>query len=74
MCIVIAKDKWWITEGERKPTIECPQCGTGILGDAAPHGVHANGKVYASVVCQNPNCSFHHHIQLEGWDGGEILK
>ena len=72
MCIIISKDNWFIVEGETKPTIDCPKCGEGILGDAAPHGIRENGKVYNSVVCQNPNCNFHHYIQLEGWNGGEI--
>lgn len=72
MCVVIPRNKWWIVTGERKPFIECPYCGNGILGDTAPHGIHANGKVFASVVCQNPDCLFHQHIQLEGWAGGEI--
>ena len=72
--VVIARNKWYITAGERKPTIECPKCGCGILGDVATHGVYSNGNVYESVVCQNEQCDFHQHIQLEGWDGGAILK
>lgn len=72
MCIVIPRDKWDVITGEHKPFIECPRCGQGILGDTAPHGIRADGKVYRSVVCQNPNCDFHSYIKLEGWTGGEI--
>lgn len=72
MKVIIKKENWYICEGETKPMIECPKCGTGILGDSAPHGVRADGTIFASVVCQNPKCNFHSNVQLENWDGGEI--
>jgi len=72
LMLIIPKDKWYIVEGEIKPSIDCPVCGCGILGDVAPHGVKTNGEVYASVVCQNPYCTFHQHIKLQDWSGGEI--
>lgn len=72
MKVIIPKDKWFIAEGQTKPIIECPNCGAGILGDPAPHGIRKDGTVYASVVCQNARCTFHSHVQLEGWEGGEM--
>jgi hypothetical protein len=72
MKIIIPRENWFITEGERKPTISCPTCGGGLLGDNAPHGVDEDGTVHASVVCGHPGCSFHAMIQLEGWDKGLI--
>lgn len=71
---IIPRDKWGIVQGETKPFIECPVCGSGILGDGAMHGVHADGRVYESVICMEPNCKFHSHVMLEGWDGGEIPR
>lgn len=68
----IPKINWWIFSGETKPTIECPYCGGGLLGDSAPHGVRADGTVYNSVVCKHPGCNFHYHIKLEGWHGGIV--
>lgn len=72
MSVIIKKENWWICEGQTKPMIECPNCGSGILGDPAPHGIRADGSVYASVVCQNDKCNFHSYVKLEGWEGGDI--
>lgn len=69
---IIKKEHWWIAEGETKPGIECPVCGCGNLGDAAPHGVRADGTVFNSVVCQTTGCGFHEYIKLEGWPGTVI--
>jgi len=66
----IKRESWFICQDQVKPIIECPLCGAGLLGDTAPHGIHADGKVYNSVVCYK--CKFHDYVQLEGWNGGEI--
>ena len=70
--ILLGSEFWYITEGETKPTIECPNCGSGILGDNAPHEICENGDVNASVVCQEDDCNFHRMIRLEGWGGGYL--
>ncbi len=67
--ITITKNKWYIVEGETKPTIECPKCECNLLGDASPHGVKQNGEVFASVVC---TCGFHEFVTLQDWDKGII--
>lgn len=72
MAVIIKKENWFICEGQTKPIIECPYCGSGILGDPAPHGIRPDGSVYNSVVCQNEKCTFHAYVKLEGWDGGNI--
>lgn len=72
MRVIIDKDKWYLVQGEKKPSIECPMCGEGILGDNSPHEILDNGNVNASVVCQNIKCSFHRMINLESWDGGYV--
>jgi len=69
---IIPTDKWHFSAGMRFPIVECPNCGDGMLGDPAPHGIKESGEVYKSVVCQNENCNFHNHIILEGWNHGEI--
>lgn len=69
--VIIPKDKWSIVKGERKPIIECPSCGSGLLGDATIHGIKEDGTVYNSVVC---DCGFHEHVKLEGWEGGHIKR
>lgn len=73
MSVLIPREKWYIVEGERKPSIECPSCGCGILGDSAPHRILKDGSVKASTVCQNERCNFHAYVKLEEWDGGEIF-
>jgi hypothetical protein len=76
----IPRDKWHFQPDDKSspcskfPMIECPDCGSGILGDFAPHGIEESGRVYESVVCQNEGCNFHHHIRLEGWNHGAIPR
>jgi hypothetical protein len=74
MKVLIKRENWFIPEGGKKPIIICPKCGGGLLGDAAPHGIKANGDVYASVVCEHESykCNFHSYVTLEGWNGGDI--
>lgn len=81
--VTIPKDKWYIVQGERKPTIECPNCGGQLLGDCTIHGILETGQVYNSVVCMHTiktesgaikNCDFHEHVILEGWTGGQIKR
>ncbi len=74
MRVLIDEDKWYVVEGEKKPCIECPNCGGGLLGDNAPHSIDENGNVNASVVCTHKGCEFHANIQLIGWNGGYIPK
>ena len=73
MVVIIPKSKWYIVEGERKPSVECPKCGEGLIGDAAPHRIFADGTIKNSAVCQNPKCDFHSYIKLDEWTGGNII-
>lgn len=51
-------------EGIQSASFVCLECGTfGVLEE---HEIAADGTVSPSVVC--PNCSFHQHIKLDGWD------
>ena len=72
---IIPKENWHFhAESMKFPIVECPLCGSGMLGDVAPHGIHEDGRVYASVVCQEYNCQFHQMIKLEGWTFGAIAR
>lgn len=71
----IPREHWFkVDSGESHPLpiIDCPACGGGTLGPPAPNGIHADGVVYASVVCAHKGCTFHDFVTLEGWDGGEV--
>lgn len=68
--VIIKKESWYIIKGHKKPTIECPNCGVGLLGDPAPHRIYPDGTVKASVICYN--CQFHDFIKLEDWNGCKI--
>jgi hypothetical protein len=70
----IPRDKWIFSGDLKFPIVECPNCGDGMLGDFAPHGIHEDGRVYNSVVCQREGCDFHNHIKLEGWNFGAIPR
>lgn len=49
-------------------TFCCPKCGA--LGQLTSHEIGENGQVTPSVVCVNePDCSFHEYIRLDGWSG-----
>jgi len=74
MSVIIKKEDWTFAEGMKFPIIQCPSCGSGILGDTCPHGIHSDGSVYASVVCQNDECNFHSYVKLENWNNGEIKQ
>ncbi len=67
----IPKDNWYLLIGDKKPHIECPQCGGLLLGDRATHGIRQNGEVYNSVVCP---CGFHDYVTLQGYTGPEIIR
>ncbi len=69
--ITIKEDNWYIVIGDKKPSIECPDCGAGLLGDNAPHGIREDGVVFNSVVCP---CGFHDHVTIEGWTGGSYPR
>lgn len=72
---IIPKEDWHFhSESMKFPIVQCPLCGSGMLGDDAPHGIEASGRVYNSVVCQEDKCSFHQFIKLEGWTFGEIKR
>jgi len=70
---LLKRDSWYVISGQTKPVIICPLCGKDNLGDPAPHGVRLDGMIYNSVICENPKCTFHDFVTLEGWDRGEIL-
>lgn len=36
------------------------------------HAVAADGRVYPSIVCLAPACSYHEIVILDGWDFGEL--
>jgi len=71
---------WDIVEGERKPIIECPNCGDWSLGDHAPHSIDAAGNVDKSFICQGTlketgePCGFHTYVRLKDWNGGAISR
>ena len=65
----IPKSNWYIVIGEKKPVIECPDCGGLLIGDRAPHGVKQTGELSAAVLCP---CGVDDHITLQGWKGGII--
>lgn len=77
---LIPENKWKFTPDDKDspcskfPMVECPNCGDGILGDFAPHGIQEDGRVYNSVVCQSEKCDFHNYIKLEGWSFGAIAR
>lgn len=51
-------------DGERTAFFTCPKCSTyGAL--AGSHEIADDGVVSPSVVC--PNCDFHDHVTLVGW-------
>ena len=73
MSVIIPKDLWHFhPDSIRFPIVQCPTCGSGMLGDDAPHGIKEDGSVYASVVCES--CDFHRMIKLDEWAYGEIKK
>jgi C4-type Zn-finger protein len=67
----IAKENWYYVIGDKKPSIECPQCGANLLGDRAIQGIRLSGEVYNSVVCP---CGFHDHVILAGYNGPHIER
>lgn len=80
--IIIPKSKWYVVEGGRKPCVECPKCGEGLIGDAAPHRIFADGTIKYSAVCKGTiitpsgvrqKCDFHSYIKLDEWTGGNII-
>jgi hypothetical protein len=72
--VLIPINEWFFAEGMKFPYVECPFCGSGMLGDFAPHGIYEDGRIYNSVVCQSEKCNFHQYIKLEGWNGGSIPR
>ena len=36
------------------------------------HRVESNGLLHPSVICPNPNCSFHEFVKLSHWTFGAI--
>lgn len=72
LMILIPKENWFFSPSMMFPIVECPHCGCGMLGDPAPHGIHADGRVYNSVVCES--CDFHNYIKLEEWNGRAIPR
>ena len=36
------------------------------------HAVAADGRVYPSIVCLAPSCSYHEIVILDGWDFGDL--
>jgi predicted RNA-binding Zn-ribbon protein involved in translation (DUF1610 family) len=51
--------------GDRSASFTCPKCGTTMA--LVEHRIDRRGKVWPSVVCPKPKCSFHEHIRLAGW-------
>ena len=45
--------------------MSCPECGK--IAALSDHTIEEDGSVHPSVVCPRDNCTFHKHIQLEGW-------
>lgn len=75
MSRIIPKENWHFhPESMKFPIVECPLCGSGMLGDPAPHGIKEDGSIYNSVVCQEEKCNFHQMIKLEGWTFGAIAR
>lgn len=73
---LIPRDRWHFNADRsmKFPIVECPNCGDGMLGDFAPHGIQEDGRVYNSVVCQRDGCDFHNYVKLDGWNFGAIPR
>ena len=52
-------------DGQRTARLTCPECGESYLLD---HHISAEGVVTPSVDCPTKDCSWHVHVQLEGWE------
>jgi hypothetical protein len=58
--------------GAASVTAACPQCGNWAAIDG--HRIRWDGFVAPSLVCPFPNCAFHDHVKLLGWEGGPPLE
>jgi len=36
------------------------------------HSVREDGRVWPSVVCMKPGCTFHQHVKLLDWTSGTL--
>ncbi len=57
---------WWpLTDGSQKSaSVKCPECGLVCVLD---HSISDDGTVAPSLVCPEPECSWHVFVQLVGW-------
>ena len=59
---------WWVdTKGDQGPYISCANNHRAFL---TCHNVGADGVVHPSVVCSEPNCTWHVMATLVGWANG----
>jgi hypothetical protein len=47
-------------------------CTYGHLLTLREHSIEADGMVSPSVLCPEPDCTFHAYVRLEGWNGGSV--
>ena len=52
-------------DGKRTANVSCPTCGK--TASLSGHDIDAAGKVTPSLVCPYNDCTFHEHVELEGW-------
>lgn len=52
----------------------CPACGreAEVHGVHGGHGIGIDGKVFPSLICDSAGCTWHDHVRLQGWTGGNL--
>ncbi len=64
---------WLPSEHDGRPAKPVIRCRCGELFSIGRHHVHADGRVTASFLHDDPACGFHEFVELEGYDGPEFL-